>query len=552
MKHKLLLLAFFFLILTKGQAQWTNDTTLNTEVRDSAGAISPLCASISNGSTYICWYEYNGNNLELRMQLLDANGVKQWGSGGIVVSNFPQNSATYLYDLKTDHEGNVIVAFQDERNINLQVVAYKLDINGNFLWGNAGISLADSNSVQDIAPSIGITANNDVYIAWNTEDASKRWIDCQRISSAGIVQWNSHYSMKDTVGNLNFYNPSLIPTGTNDMLMLFDQGSFSFYGVMYVQKIDAIGNNVWPSAIQVSTKTIASYYQPTTISDNAGGFYVSWDTSNPISLSLGDVYVQHVDSSGTIWSTTGIEAANSTTEHKSTSSSCFVSSSGEFWVLLKIVDGSQTMMGTSVQKFDAAGNVLLGTNGTVVIPVDPIYFNPMTIDDAGNGVIINILYGTQPGPQRLKAIKLDYSGAPVWANTSVSMCAVMSNKDEVRTGDFLNNNLVLVWQDDRNGSGIFAQNITGSGNTGIVTGMPDISENNFSFYPNPSSSPVLSLSEGVNKITISDLQGKKLFSAKVNTTSFSINDLSSLPEGIYFISIENETKKSTVRWCKAN
>jgi hypothetical protein len=553
MKYILLLLSFVCLFLTSGQAQWTNDTTLNTEVRDTAGVLSPLCASISNGSTYICWYEFAGSNLELRMQLLDANGIKQWGPRGIVVSNYPQTTSTSVYDLKTDHEGNAIVAFQDIRSGNLQVVAYKIDVNGILLWGSAGIALVDSNSTQGIAPSIGISAQNDVYIAWNSDDGSKRWIDCHRISSSGVPQWNSHYLMKDTVGSLNFYNPSLIPTGVNDILMLFDQNTSGFYGVMYVQKISATGTSVWTSPKQVSTKSIAGYYFPKTLSDNAGGFYVSWDTSNPISLSLGDVYVQHVDSSGNMWNTTGIEAANSTTTFKSTSSNCYVSSSGEFWVLLKIQDNSQAMSGVSVQKFDAAGNVLLGANGTDVIPVDPIYFDPQTIDDAGNGVIINVLYGTQPGPQRLKAIKLDYTGMPVWASTTVSMCAVASNKDEVQTGDFINNNLVLVWQDDRNGSGVFAQNITGDGLTGLTTEIKNPAiETLLTISPNPSSYPIIFFSDNSEKtIVIHSIEGKKTAEFTINETyKAELTDLAVISNGLYFITIKEKGKQQTIKWTK--
>ena len=154
------------------------------------------------------------SNLDLHMQLIDSNGYKLWAPEGIVVSNFPQTTSTSTYDLKVDNEGNAIVAFQDERTGSLQIVAYKINATGNFIWGNSGLSLIDSTSVQGIAPSIAITANDDVYIAWNAEDTAISWIACQRISSAGVIQWNNPYRQKDSLASLDFSNPRLIPSGS--------------------------------------------------------------------------------------------------------------------------------------------------------------------------------------------------------------------------------------------------------------------------------------------------------------------------------------------------
>src|SRR3954462_10288427 len=105
MKHTLLLLgicmsAFF------SNAQWTADTTLNTLVRDTAGATTPHIATLSDGKSYISWFEQGTQNYELRMQLLDADGYEVWTHGGIVISAYPQSTALYRYDLKIDNEGN--------------------------------------------------------------------------------------------------------------------------------------------------------------------------------------------------------------------------------------------------------------------------------------------------------------------------------------------------------------------------------------------------------------------------------------------------------------
>jgi len=551
-KYLLLIIVLYY---QSSHGQWTNDTTVNTIVRDTLDAAVPLVASTLDGYTYISWFESDGGNYNLHMQLLDTGGYKQWAPEGIVVSNHPQNSALFRYDLKVDNEGSAIVAFQDERTGVLNVVTYKISRSGTNLWGPDGITLVDSSSAGGLAPVIGVTGQNDVVVAWVCDSSSAKWISAQRISSSGATQWNPLYRIRDTVGNLNYSRPELFPVGNDDMQMLFVEESGSFPGVtstLYTQRIYLDGTNFFPSAIRVSTKTIPYFIFPQPIPDENGGFFVAFNTSNPVSAFLNDVYVQYVDYNGNLWSPEGVEAANSTVNHKLTASTCYVSSTNEFWVLLQVLDGGQGSSGASVQKFDASGNILLGPDALVIIPIDPAYFNPNTINNSHDGLIFTVTYGSF-GNQRIKAVKLDYSGIPLWTNTSVSICAVNSNKDDLQTGEFYNNNLAIVWQDDRNGSGIFAQNITGAGSTGVTTGIEyfDVADHAI-IYPNPSSFPEIYFNDNNEKvISVFSIEGKEIERLTIDHSFIvELNNLNNLSKGIYFITIMEKEKLQTIRWIK--
>lgn len=561
---KIVLLLAFLSGMFPAQAQWTNDTTANTFVRDTAGATTPLMATTTNGSTYISWFEYGaGGNFELRMQLLDSNGYKLWAPEGIVVSNYPQNSALFRYDLKADNDGNAVVAFQDERTGVLNAVAYKVTSSGNMAWGSAGISLIDSAAQDGIAPVIGITANNDVVVAWNSNTPSSKWISVQRFSPSGTPRWNSLYRVIDTVGTLKYSRPKLLPSALDGILLLYVEENGSFPGVtstLYAQAIDASGNNNWPSAVQVSTKTIPFFFFPEPVSDGAGGMFVAFNSSNPVNPALTDVYVQHVGITGNLWSAAGTEAANSTTNNKYAQSTCFAESSGECWVVLRVQDGGQSLSGVSVQKFDTSGNVLLGPDALVVIPMDAQQFIPNTINDVHNGVIFSCSFGGF-GNQHVFAMKLDYAGNTLWSGVPVSLCAVNSNKDDLSSGLFNGNNLVFVWQDDRNGSGVFAQNITGDGQTGIITSIdyPAV-VHNWSLFPNPSRMPALhqntkslkNSSTDKLRIEILDREGKILLSEFIPFSGdYSLPaETGLLPDGVYFISVNTGHAKEVVRWIK--
>ncbi|MBL7983520.1 MAG: hypothetical protein JNM91_00915, partial [Flavobacteriales bacterium] len=129
------LLPLTLTLATTLAAQWTTPD-LNTAVSatSGAGAATPLSAPGPDGSTYVTWFENATGAYVLKMQRLDVDGQALWAPGGIVVSDEPQNSALFRFDFKSDHAGNAIVVFQDERSGALDVVAYKISPAGDALW----------------------------------------------------------------------------------------------------------------------------------------------------------------------------------------------------------------------------------------------------------------------------------------------------------------------------------------------------------------------------------------------------------------------------------
>ncbi len=119
-------LAFLLPVCIVATAQWTTPN-VNTRVSGagSVEAATPMSAPGPDGSTYITWFE-GASGYRLMMQRLDADGVALWDAGGIVVSDEPQNSALFRFDFKSDHAGNAIVVFQDERSGALDVVLARL------------------------------------------------------------------------------------------------------------------------------------------------------------------------------------------------------------------------------------------------------------------------------------------------------------------------------------------------------------------------------------------------------------------------------------------
>ncbi|HNR21094.1 MAG TPA: T9SS type A sorting domain-containing protein [Bacteroidia bacterium] len=524
-------------------SQWTSNTALNTTVKDAIGTgeETPLSATRADGKTYISFFESTAGGYQLRMQLLDTAGNKLWSAPGVLVSNLPQSTALFRYDLKVDQNGDVIVAFQDIRTAgNLNVVVYKIDVGGNPLWGLVGISLIDPVSTEGLAPAIGITNSNNVIVGWSANAGSNKWVAIQKISPAGNILWANTQRVIDSTNAKKFSRPTFVAAGTDDAVMLYVQETGSFpaaASVMYAQRFDTNGAKLWATPVQVSNKTIPFFFFPAAVSDNNDGFFVAFNTGNAAAPSQTDVYVQHVSGTGTTWNTIGnVACALANTQHF-VGNAKYDTSNNSFWVLLKVTDISQGQSGVYMQKIDAAtGNVLLGANSVQLLPVSAVYNDPRDLSITNNGVITFYSVGSNSLSQTLAAIKNDFSGNLTWTNP-VTICSNTSGKDDLTLGLFYNNQVVAVWDDTRNDYGVYAQNITNDGLLGVVTSLYQIEkEKTFVVYPNPfkNNLHVADKTSTQNAlIKVYDIMGEEIFwgdektSANINTQQWSA--------GVYFV-----------------
>jgi hypothetical protein len=336
------------------------------------------------------------------------------------------------------------------------------------------------------------------------------------------------------------------------MVYVQETGNFpALTSTIYAQHISNAGNNIWPSPVIVSANTIPFFFFPEPVSDGNDGFFVAFDSSNPINPALIDVFVQHVDSSGILWSPGGTEAIVSNTDNLITGASCFVDSRKEFWVVLRQQDGGQSIAGVTLQKFDSTGAAAFGNTGRVIINATGDLYDPRTINDAFDGIIFSTFYGPFGG-MHIMAMKVDFGASLMWSGLPVPIASQNSNKDDLASGKFINNNLIFAWQDDRNGSGIFAQNVRGDGSTGLINGIQTPSLYTVSLCPNPSSGPDLLLPGGSCTLTVTDPLGKMILNEKTDSQKYSFHTLSSLPTGLYTIRVMLENSTHIVRWVKSN
>src|SRR5690606_20519010 len=119
-------------------AQWTEDYNTNTLV--ATGTTSDIQSIGTNdGNTYVIfWDETDG--YKLRVQLLDTEGVQQWGSNGILANDVADNGSwTAVRSEAVDNEGNLYIAFTATNDSKGYI--NKISPSGEQLFGTGGISI---------------------------------------------------------------------------------------------------------------------------------------------------------------------------------------------------------------------------------------------------------------------------------------------------------------------------------------------------------------------------------------------------------------------------
>jgi len=534
-------------------AQWSNDSTQNTVVKDNAGVdeVTPLQATAPNGYTYVSWFETDGANYDARMQLFDVQGNKLWGDDGLLVSNHPTGSALYIYNLGVDNDGNAILAFQDERTGNLQPVVYKLDQSGNFIWGNDGIVLHDTSATFEVAPAIGVLENNDVIIAWNAS-ATKKWIAFQKITADGNLGWSANKNIKSN--SKNYSRAEFVNLDDETFMMSYVQetGSFpSVTSIIYADHYDSSGNALWTTPTKSSTYSTSFFEWPVVAGDGKKGILIAFNGGEPGNPSINDAFIQRIDSNGNnLFGTNGTEIAVFANNHRLVSGISYLSNSDQIGVSLQVLDNSQNQSGIYAQKIDSSGNRLWGDTGYELLSLSSSdYRTPFGIARADDGWMVAYTDGGVI-TQNFKVIKFDLNGNAIW-NKMIS--AVSSNKYDATMGAFMNDQEVVVWYDQRSGGGVYAQNITGEGNLGVVaTSLENAQQSFVTVFP-ALAHDILFIS-GNEKLSaaefrIFDVTGIEKLNPTLNAGINELN-ISALPSGIYFYSIQEKGKIQSGKFCK--
>ena len=447
MKNLTLLLVFF--ITVNINAQWTTDTNLNTLVTESESEDMKAIGT-SDGQTYIVFWKSVAapTNYELRLQLLDASGNRQFGNDGMLVSdNIPMGTFTVSWSVVVDANDNLYIGVTGTGDYSGR--AFKIDTGGNQLWGANGVSLSDAFQVIILPLESG-----EAIVSWIPGDQALM----QKYDADGNPVWASPQpivsgSSKTAPGNL-------FELSNGNYLMIFHTYNYGVNSTLYAQRYDADGTAQWSSPTQISDNTTAynAYYSGAQDGDVV---YYGYKGSHSNRF---DSYLQRINPDGTLpWGINGMDFDVNETNFEMDTKIAFSPDSQYIWSICSYSDPNQSEYGEYVQKFDKVTGARQFTDNAKMIYAissdDKVHASDLYLVDDQAFFLLKTGMDNGVTPTTLDVLMLDSNGDFVWPEEVKPMATYGANKKRVQMTKPANGQSVAVFIEDKSsGLKIYAQN----------------------------------------------------------------------------------------------
>ena len=466
MKKSIFIISILF-IMSNLQAQWVDNPAVNTLIASGDTYYDEIRISTheASGHTFVQWIDLKNDRMNPSMQMIDVNGVPQWGNDGIVVNSNPNLDYTDGFSMVATADGCAVSHFTDRRSGSLSPYAVKLDADANFVWGENGIHTFD---IQGFGIRTGIYADHDggVWVtACNDENAFVRHINADGTTDNTITISESGYCI---------FFPKIVVCADNSILLVYQKGqhasSYFYNKELYVAKYAVDGTLLHAPELLMSSVNAADWLESYVVADAQGGGYaIMWHrATGPY-----ETYVFHFDAEGnnTLGNTQGVNVtlpddlygmANFHYHAYGTVDPI----SNDLFIAWKEADSDDEVYNAiEANRITQNGEKLWGDAGITLVPTTDYGISEVKADilPNGNGAVVTYVIGGYSTPQ-LKAVSIDGNGLTQWQtdmSTSNHAKVFAQNND-----GFHNGQLILVWSEERGNTGLYVQNIQPNGAMG--------------------------------------------------------------------------------------
>jgi hypothetical protein len=483
------------LILLAGTAlgQWSADPAVNLALGDGDGdqVVPHICINDDN-SIYTGWYDTKSGNYDVALQLVSADGTELWPHDGIIVSAHAQNTWVMDWALISDSAGNAIVAFADIRDGNSNIHVYKIDPQGNFLWGADGIDITSNNDGKG-PPALVETNDGDIVVAWYASPTmGTPAIRVQRLTAEGTLLYAANGVSASQAADTMPSGQAMVSCGEDGFILAYvPVYSFMDNRQIKAQRFNAAGQSVWIDYKMImddATVPMGHYFEM--MSDGNDGAFFSWS----VALGMGfAVRAQHLSAAGNeSFVHNGLLVSTEPSYVQISPGMATDTATGDLTVLYVQMTSNQNEKGVFGQRISSTGDLLWGATGLEILPVDTTNEGFVRAVDTGDGVIGLCFQAPQNtyGQDEIVGFKLDADGAFLWDPSPVGVCTLPSSKDDLVATVGTDGSARAIWADQRNGGyDIYGQNLNGDGSLGAsLAPAPDtmpaliqLSQN----HPNP-------------------------------------------------------------------
>ncbi|MDQ7798973.1 MAG: hypothetical protein RDU76_08550 [Candidatus Edwardsbacteria bacterium] len=216
---------------------------------------------------------------------------------------------------------------------------------------------------------------------------------------------------------------------------------------IYAQRVDSGGNFVWPSqGVPVCSLSSSYASYPEIVADGYGGAIVAWEDTRG-GLGYTRVFAQRIDSLGNrVWPENGVLVCNQMSGYVD------LCSDGLGGAIIAYVDGrdqATTSDNIYAQRIDSAGNPAWAIDGVPVCTADSIQFWPWICSNNLGGAIITWWDDYRNGSNEMNAYGqyINAQGGIKWQINGELFCSKSGNQKSYKPITDNNGKALINWFD---------------------------------------------------------------------------------------------------------
>lgn len=218
----------------------------------------------SNGDAIIAWSNQQGSTRILRAQKLAAlDGAAQWGNDGVRVADVGNLQAGYFPKMVTDGTGGVVFGYYDASGVSWNVRVQHLDADGTRLFGSEGVLASIDATRGHYSPAVTYSAaSGDTHVVWvDGQTINQQAYDglyAQRIDAAGVRRYGDEgrviVPMTQSTDGANALSQLVALSVPDGFIAAWVTGNTSVADQrISTLRLDNVGDFAWPEPVRLKT-----------------------------------------------------------------------------------------------------------------------------------------------------------------------------------------------------------------------------------------------------------------------------------------------------------
>lgn len=541
---KKIILSFSILLATLSHAQWTSDTDTNSVISLKNDGAS-FSVATTDGKTYVgFWKKVDAPaNYELRLQLLDKNGIKLFGEEGKLISNqIPMSSFTMVENTALDKENNLYIGVTGSGSGTLAFV-YKVTPKGDLPWGANGIELGEG-----YLPTILPLSNGEIMIShWPSSKVNAR---LQKFTSDGSPIWTEPSIIYADEATKSTVPSKLYELSNGNVIAVFHKITTRNYTNLFAQRFDTNGKTVWDNPTMLSDQT-------STWSQKNSSYFEDDIVYYGFTSGMGgrsDSYLIRINPDGSLpWGFKGVDFSTNSAYFEKDIQVASEKGTNHIWSISTYNSaGSQNYIGEYVQKFDKkTGQRLFSDSGKEVFPISlndaKAHVGKLLLDNDKPVFALDNIRQFNVQNFTTHITRLDSNGEFDLEQETLPLLTRESFKSHHNLVKTAENEFVLTFNEnvDNTETSVYGQNIILPQSNLAVT---EVLNSDLRIYPNPTTSNLNFPKELENaSVQIYNFAGQLINTVVIKNNKISVTQL---PSANYILKIEHKGKVYNSKFLK--